>query len=300
MSTVVFAGCTGGMGSLLFKQLNAVHSSGAAAQVLGQPIRHMILIDYFREPETQMKQLRASCHASIVRVDVLHWDAASDSGTIALLSELDKVISGLHIDMVIVTTGLGFHGELKRMTIADSSATLQRLIRVNAVGPSLLLQACALKMKQRSGHRPPCALVMSSFSGVVGLPHRAAYCASKFALNGYIESLSTEYPDVRFVLVCPTSVSTEFRENWKKQVPAASSSSGGTSEGGVAVNAAQLTAEECVLEVWRLLALPNAAGGVQIAILPRGKAELAYVGVRFPGIVGRWFRNKVVKASSKM
>ena len=35
-------------------------------------------------------------------------------------------------------------------------------------------------------------IVISSISGKLGLPERSAYCASKFALNGFFESLRTE------------------------------------------------------------------------------------------------------------
>lgn len=34
-------------------------------------------------------------------------------------------------------------------------------------------------------------IVISSLSGKFGLPSRTAYCASKFALNGFFESLKT-------------------------------------------------------------------------------------------------------------
>ena len=35
-------------------------------------------------------------------------------------------------------------------------------------------------------------VVINSFSGKMGLPERSAYCASKFALTGFMESLRTE------------------------------------------------------------------------------------------------------------
>ncbi len=38
----------------------------------------------------------------------------------------------------------------------------------------------------------PTVMVMSSISGYIGLPSRSLYCASKFALNGFIETLALE------------------------------------------------------------------------------------------------------------
>ena len=56
-------------------------------------------------------------------------------------------------------------------------------------------QFCAAKMKATSALSSvaPTLLLLSSYSGVVGLAHRAAYSSSKFALNGYLESVVCIY-----------------------------------------------------------------------------------------------------------
>ena len=85
------------------------------------------------------------------------------------------------------------------MDLAASDKVLQRLMQVNAIGPSLLSQYCAKKMLLSPTRKKvaPTLLLLSSYSGIVGLPHRAAYCASKFALNGYLETVHAEFPDLR-------------------------------------------------------------------------------------------------------
>lgn len=55
-------------------------------------------------------------------------------------------------------------------------------------------------------------VVISSLSGKFGLPSRSAYCASKFALNGFFESLRTE-EDIPIMMVYPTSLETPMRNN---------------------------------------------------------------------------------------
>ena len=63
-------------------------------------------------------------------------------------------------------------------------------------------------------------LVISSASGEVGLPMRTAYCASKFAVTGFFESLRIETRDsgVDITIVCPPSVKLFeiSNHNWMK------------------------------------------------------------------------------------
>lgn len=55
-------------------------------------------------------------------------------------------------------------------------------------------------------------LVLSSYSGEFGLVCRSSYCASKFAVNGFFESLKQEVGEaVDITMICPITVETEFR-----------------------------------------------------------------------------------------
>jgi short-subunit dehydrogenase len=55
---------------------------------------------------------------------------------------------------------------------------------------------------------------MSSVSGEIGLHYRTAYCSSKFAVNGFFESLRMEESDkIDITIICPITVETSFREN---------------------------------------------------------------------------------------
>lgn len=71
-----------------------------------------------------------------------------------------------------------------------------------------LTQAILPYIKQSKGK----IIVISSLSGKFGLPSRTAYCASKFALNGFFEALRTE-EDIEIVMVYPTSLETPMRKN---------------------------------------------------------------------------------------
>jgi len=55
---------------------------------------------------------------------------------------------------------------------------------------------------------------MSSYSGEIGLHYRTAYCASKFAVTGFFESLRMEVSNyIDITIICPITVETSFREN---------------------------------------------------------------------------------------
>jgi short-subunit dehydrogenase len=55
-------------------------------------------------------------------------------------------------------------------------------------------------------------VAVNSISGLVGLPFRAHYCASKFALRGFFNSLAEEEPLINFMNVYPQQMTgTEFR-----------------------------------------------------------------------------------------
>ena len=63
-------------------------------------------------------------------------------------------------------------------------------------------------------------VVMSSYSGEVGICYRSGYCASKFAVTGFFESLRMELGDkIDITIICPITVETSFREHSLIQPP---------------------------------------------------------------------------------
>ncbi len=57
-------------------------------------------------------------------------------------------------------------------------------------------------------------VVMSSYSGEVGLIYRTGYCATKFAVTGFFESLRMETKgQISITIVCPPTVDTNLRKN---------------------------------------------------------------------------------------
>ena len=63
-------------------------------------------------------------------------------------------------------------------------------------------------------------VVMSSYSGEIGICYRSGYCASKFAVTGFFESLRMDVGDkIDITFICPITVETSFREHSLIQPP---------------------------------------------------------------------------------
>ncbi len=89
------------------------------------------------------------------------------------------------IDVLINNAGLHAFGALET---ADE-VRFRELLEVNLLGAWRLTRAVLPEMRKRgSGH----ILMVSSLSGLVGLPADGQYAASKFALEGMSESLALE------------------------------------------------------------------------------------------------------------
>ena len=111
------------------------------------------------------------------------------------------------LDAVINCAGFGLCGALEEVSGDDLRAQFE----VNVIGTQRLLQAVLPVMRrQHKGH----FLVVSSIAGRVGLPFQGPYCASKFALEGLIESLQMEVNQegIHVTLIEPGNVDTPFTE----------------------------------------------------------------------------------------
>ncbi len=85
---------------------------------------------------------------------------------------------------------------------------------VNFFGVFRVTQAVLpIMRKQNAG----VIICISSIGGLMGIPFQGLYSASKFAIEGYCQSLSLELKphDIRVVLVNPGDFSTNFTSNRK-------------------------------------------------------------------------------------
>ena len=136
----------------------------------------------------------------IVKLDVTN----SDEIKAAVQSAIDKFGT---VDVLVNNAGnffAGFFEELKPHDIEQQIAT-------NLYGPMNVTRAVLpIMRKNRSGH----IISLSSIAGLVGTEYTSAYNASKFALEGWMESLSLEVAPfgIKTTIVEPGYFRTELLE----------------------------------------------------------------------------------------
>uniref|UniRef100_A0A674A1L9 Zmp:0000001048 n=1 Tax=Salmo trutta TaxID=8032 RepID=A0A674A1L9_SALTR len=109
------------------------------------------------------------------------------------------------VDVLVSNAGVGMIGPLECHSVSD----MQGLFDTNFFGLVRLVKEVLPDMKRRrSGH----IVVMSSIMGIQGLLFNDVYSASKFAVEGFCESLAVQAMkfSVKMTLVEPGPVGTEF------------------------------------------------------------------------------------------
>ena len=110
------------------------------------------------------------------------------------------------IDILVNNAAIGNYSPIVDMTIDDWNA----MLRTNLTGPFLCTRE-ALRYMIKQGGRGEIVNVASG-AATHGLAGMGAYCATKFGLRGFSESVEIEARphDIRVSVVYPGSVDTEF------------------------------------------------------------------------------------------
>jgi len=84
---------------------------------------------------------------------------------------------------------------------------MEKLFRINYFGTTYMVRAVLPSMLERGSGR---VIAFGSIAGIALVPRMGAYCATKAAVNAYIEVLQNEIRSsgVRVHLVCPPAVNT--------------------------------------------------------------------------------------------
>ncbi len=155
-----------------------------------------------------LKEVRQSSPASLM----MGCDVSDAEQVHAMIG---KVLSDYgRVDILINNAGVGM-----RKPFAETSlATIEEIMRVNYLGAVYCAHELLPSMiARRSGH----IVNLSSVAGKIGTLNMAAYCASKFAMNGWSESLYHELKPlgVKVSVVCPGPVHTGFSRNFSDSEP---------------------------------------------------------------------------------
>jgi NAD(P)-dependent dehydrogenase (short-subunit alcohol dehydrogenase family) len=127
------------------------------------------------------------------------------------ISSLEEVNAGVRevqtrlgaIDLLVHAAALMPGHKLKD----ETHENMERLFRINYFGTTYMVQAVLHSMLERRTGR---IIAFGSIAGTALVPNMGAYCATKAAVNAYMEVLQNEIRDsgVRAHLVCPPAVNT--------------------------------------------------------------------------------------------
>lgn len=138
----------------------------------------------------------------VIEMDVSD-DASVAAGVKAVLAETGGVL-----DVAVANAGYGDMSPPEAANVDRLAANLD----VNLYGVVRLCNAVLPTMRAAGGGR---IVVTSSIVGLVGFPMMPVYVATKFALEGYIESMAASYAPIgiHFSLVEPGPVGTQLMDN---------------------------------------------------------------------------------------
>lgn len=112
------------------------------------------------------------------------------------------------IDIAVLSAGIGGHGIFNETIDVNM---LKKMMDVNLYGSVNMTKYLVPHLRKAKGQ----LVVVSSLSGMIGIPYRTFYCSSKYAVNGFFNALHMEIGNDIIITQCnPTTISgTNFRAN---------------------------------------------------------------------------------------
>ncbi len=152
-----------------------------------------------RNPERDQELYREENNLHFVQLEVT--DPAS------IQAVIDRVtLEQGSLDVLFANAGFGYLRALGQAPAED----IHRVFDTNVYGVMHTIRA-ALPLLRSSGYAH--IIATSSVGGLVGQPMNEIYCASKFAVEGLLESLATYYKpqfNIDVTLLEPGAIATEF------------------------------------------------------------------------------------------
>lgn len=137
------------------------------------------------------------------RAHGVELDVTDDRSVFSTVADVERTIGPL--DVVVANAGYGLEGVFE-----ETSLSLMRAqFATNVFGAAATLQAVLPYMrKRRRGH----LMAVTSMGGLMTVPGLSAYCASKYALEGLLESIGKEVATfgIHVTAIAPGS----FRTDW--------------------------------------------------------------------------------------
>jgi len=213
----VITGASDGIGAEMARQLAQRHGTRLGLVLAARSVKGL------EATATQCRGLGAQC--LVVPTDVGQEDECR-----ALIAQ--AVTHFGHIDTLVNNAGVSAQALFSDVQ-AEDLHWYQQLMQVNFWGSVWCTHAALPHLKARKGR----IVAVSSLAGLIGVPGRTAYSASKFAMTGFFEALRTELASagVSVTTAYPGVVLTQIRYHGLNAKGQAAGSSGLREDQGMSV-----------------------------------------------------------------
>jgi short-subunit dehydrogenase len=187
-------------------------SSGIGWSLAQELARHGASVGLVARRRERLEQLAEEIRRQGGRAAFAAADVGNQAQAAEAIQELVREL-GL-VDLVVANAGIGMPTLLNPTNIADVEA----MFRINVLGMVYAFDAVLPHMiERRAGHLAG----ISSMASYKGLPGESAYCASKAAMNIYLEGLRIRLRDhgITVSTICPGFVRTPMTEVNKFHMP---------------------------------------------------------------------------------
>lgn len=193
MPRIIITGASDGIGAEMASQLAHSH-------------RDQLQITLAARNQEHLQAVARQCEAAGAQVLVTPTDVSDEAQCRALIDQSVQHFGGL--DALINNAGVSAHALLSEVD-AEHLHWYEQLMRINFWGSVWCTHAALPHLKASQGS----IVAVSSLAGLIGVPGRTAYSASKFAMVGFFEALRTELKPtgVSVTLAYPGVVDTRIR-----------------------------------------------------------------------------------------
>lgn len=152
---------------------------------------------------------RNTCRIKDVTFNPLQMDVTEDASVGAAIDKIIKAEG--KIDVLVNNAGNGITGPLYSMPVEFA----KKQFEVNFFG---VVRVSSVVLPMMIEKKQGLVINISSLAGLFGLPYQGLYSASKFAIEGYSESLRMELQNtgVKVTVVNPGDFKTDFTGNREK------------------------------------------------------------------------------------
>uniref|UniRef100_A0AAY4BI45 Retinol dehydrogenase n=1 Tax=Denticeps clupeoides TaxID=299321 RepID=A0AAY4BI45_9TELE len=186
---VLITGCSSGIGLRI------------AVLLARDDARRYHVIATMRDLKRKEKLVEAAGDAYGKTLSLLTLDVCSDES----VKQCIDAVKDRHIDVLINNAGIGLVGPVESISMDD----MKKVFETNFFGVIRMIKEVMPDMKKRRGGH---IIVVSSVMGLQGVVFNDVYAASKFAMEGFCESLAVQLLkfNVTLSMIEPGPVHTEF------------------------------------------------------------------------------------------